>query len=187
MVFADLCFRIGGGQLLALTGPNGAGKSTLLRVIAGLLAPDAGTLQVSGAVEGRAIHYVGHVDALKPVLTLRETLTFWEALYRGESGEYAGDAFETSAEKVGLVHALDLPAAVLSAGQRKRAALARLLVAPRPLWLLDEPTTALDRAGTAMLGGMMGAHLNRGGVIVAASHEALPVSPDVTLDLPGAG
>jgi heme exporter protein A len=132
------------------------------------------------------VHYVGHADALKAALTLRETLTFWAALYREGSGTGGGDALANCAEAVGLGHVLDLPSSVLSAGQRKRAALARLLVAPRPLWLLDEPTNALDRAGTVMLREMMNAHLGRGGVIVAASHEALPVAPHATLDLPGA-
>jgi heme exporter protein A len=187
MVFRDLSFRVGAGQLLALTGPNGAGKSTLLRVIAGLLAPDLGVLRITGAEEGRSAHYVGHADALKAALTLGETLAFWAALYREGAGKGTGQPFEACADAVGLGHALALPVSVLSAGQRKRAALARLLVAPRPLWLLDEPTTALDRAGMAMLGEVMRAHLGRGGAIVAASHEALPVAPDARLDLPGAG
>lgn len=187
LVFSGLSFQVDAGQLLAVTGPNGAGKSTLLRVMAGLLAPEAGTLRVIGAREADGTaHYLGHADGLKAALSLRETLAFWAVLYGEPNGQGSKKTLAAAAEEVGLGHALDFPVAVLSAGQRKRAALARLLVSPRPLWLLDEPTSALDRAGAAVLGAMMARHLGRGGLIVAASHDALPLAPDATLDLTGA-
>jgi heme exporter protein A len=182
-VLAGLSFELGPGQLLALTGPNGAGKSTLLRVLAGLIAPAAGRLLIAGGGAAPLVHYLGHAEALKGALTLRETLTYWAVLLGQDPGSRS---VADSAQAVGLGHALDLPVTVLSAGQRKRAALARLILAERPLWLLDEPTTALDRAGLAMLRVLMSTHLSRGGAIVAASHEDLPVPATGTLDLAGA-
>jgi heme exporter protein A len=179
LVFTDLSFRAEAGKLLAVTGPNGSGKSSLLRILAGLLRPEAGTLRVEGMSEEEpATHYLGHADALKPALTLRETLRFWAALY---SGGHAGET--PAAEAVGLAHALDLPADVLSAGQRRRAGLARLLIAPRPVWLLDEPTAALDRDGEALVGRLIEGHLAADGLAIAATHQALPVAPHAVLDL----
>ncbi len=179
LVFSGLTFRAAVGSLLAVTGPNGAGKSSLLRVLAGLLRPEAGMLAFHGRGEKEPIaHYLGHADALKPALSLRETLSFWAALYGAPQA-----ALASAAARVGLGHALDLPAGVLSAGQRRRAGLARLLAAPRPLWLLDEPGAALDREGEALLGDMMAEHLAAGGLIVAATHQDLPVTPDQTLEL----
>jgi heme exporter protein A len=179
LVFSGLGFRLSAGQSLAVTGPNGSGKSSLLRVVAGLLRPEAGSIAFEGASgDEPPAHYLGHADALKPALSLREALRFWAALHGGGSGELA-----SAAEIVGLGHALDLPAGVLSAGQRRRAGLARLLVARRPLWLLDEPVSALDRDGEALLGDMMAEHLSAGGLIIAATHQDLPVAPDRVLDL----
>lgn len=163
---------------MAVTGPNGAGKSSLLRVLAGLLRPESGTLMIDGAGDEQAsAHYLGHADALKPALTLAEMLGFWADLYRGHRNVAA------AAEQVGLGHAFRLPVGVLSAGQRRRAGLARLLIALRPLWLLDEPGSALDRAGEALLATLMRGHLAAGGIIVAATHQDLPVAPDAILDL----
>jgi len=183
LVLSGLSFHARPGTLTALTGPNGSGKSTLLRVLAGLLRPDSGTLRFEGWGEATAIsHYLGHADALKPALSLRETLSFWAALYgSGERGS-AGDPAQAAAE-VGLAHALDLPVGVLSAGQRRRAGLARLLLNPRPLWLLDEPAAALDRDGEALLGRLLAAHLGAGGLVMAATHGDLPITPDAVLDL----
>ena len=182
-VFSGLSFRLDPGMLLAVTGPNGSGKSTLLRLVAGLLRPDSGTLTVTGGGDEGHAHYFGHADALKGALTLRETLRFWAALYAGRVEE-AG--LEDAAAAVGLRHALDLRVGVLSAGQRRRAGLARLLVAPRPLWLLDEPTAALDSEGEALVGRLIGEHRAEGGAILAATHQDLPVAPDAFLDLAGA-
>jgi len=163
-------------------GPNGAGKSSLLRILAGLLRPQAGSLAFEGRGETPCIHYLGHADALKPALTLRETLAFWATLY----GARERRDFSIAAETVGLAHALDLPVGVLSAGQRRRAGLARLLVAPRPVWLLDEPAASLDSDGEAMVGALMRDHVDAGGLIVAATHLPLPAAPDAVLTLAAA-
>ncbi len=183
-VFAGVSFRLDAGRLLSVTGPNGAGKSSLLRLLAGLIRAEKGSFHVSGASKDDAVvHYLGHADALKPALTLRETLRFWAGVYR-QQGRVPLDAdFDEAAERVGLRHALDLPLGVFSAGQRRRAALARLILSPRPLWLLDEPTSALDSDGEALLGGLMREHLAAGGLIVAATHQDLPIPPDQILAL----
>jgi heme exporter protein A len=139
----------------------------------GLLAPAAGSLTLQGAgveAPGQAAHYLGHAEALKGALTARENLEFWSAMLKlGDLGLTPGQALE----RVAMNHAPDLPVSYLSAGQRRRVAIARLLVAPRPLWLLDEPTTALDAASQARLAGLMKDHLAAGGLIVAATHGDL--------------
>jgi heme exporter protein A len=183
-VFSSLSFRLEPGRLLAVTGPNGAGKSSLLRLLAGLLRPAAGRIRFEGGDEDASvIHYLGHADALKPALTLRETLRFWGAIYRQQGRVALDDDIDEAAETAGIGHALDLPVSVLSAGQRRRAALARLLLAPRPLWLLDEPTSSLDSDGQTLLGRLMEHHIARGGLIVAATHQAMPLAAHATLDL----
>lgn len=171
-VFAGVNFAVASGEALAVTGRNGAGKTTLLRLIAGLLEPTAGQVELSGGhadmSAGEQAHYLGHREGLKPALSVRENLDFWYAFLSGR------DASSASAlDAVGLAGLAALPAAYLSAGQRRRLALARLLVAPRPIWLLDEPTAALDAAGQQRLGELMRAHLARGGIIVAATHGPL--------------
>jgi heme exporter protein A len=183
-VFVDLSFRLAAGNAMAVVGPNGAGKSSLLRLIAGLLRPEAGEICVEGSSEETSVsHYLGHADALKPALTLRETLRFWSGVYKQQGRVVLDDDIDEAAEIAGVGHALDLHVAVLSAGQRRRAALARLLLSPRPLWLLDEPVSSLDSDGEALLGRLMAAHLSRGGLIVAATHQALPIEVQATLDL----
>jgi heme exporter protein A len=172
-VFSGLSFELTGGEALAVTGPNGAGKSTLLRCLAGLLPALEGRVTLDGAGDAprrESVHYLGHLDALKPVLTVRETLAFWRKLHGG-----AGDLDE-ALEAVGLKELEDVPAGCLSAGQRRRVALARLLAAPRPVWLLDEPTSALDAAAQARLGELMAAHRAQGGLVVAATHAELPLA-----------
>jgi heme exporter protein A len=168
-VFAGLGFSVTGGEALVVTGRNGAGKSSLLRMIAGLVRTAAGGLALEGGDPERTLpeqtHYLGHQDALKPALTVSENLTFW-ARYLGAGGTPTSAALET----VGLGALADLPAGYLSAGQRRRLSIARLLVSKRPVWLLDEPTTALDRAAQEMLAGLMKTHLASGGLIVAAAH-----------------
>lgn len=182
-VFADLSFVLGAGELLAVTGPNGAGKSTLLRLVAGLLRPAAGKVVLESDDArpeppsiGENVHYLGHLDALKPGLTVRQNLDFWQRLWGG------GDVGAALAA-VGIEPLGDLHAAVLSAGQRRRVALARLLVTRRVLWLLDEPATALDAAAEAGLGRLIADHLAGGGMAIAATHRDLPVKPTAELAL----
>jgi heme exporter protein A len=186
LVFRGLSFRLTPGMLLAVVGPNGSGKSSLLRLIAGLLRPEAGQLRVEGDNGGEArddslIHYLGHSDALKPALTLGEMLRFWAALLGASAldREHLGSATGI----VGLGHALDLPTRVLSAGQRRRAGLARLLLAGRPIWLLDEPEATLDQEGRALLESLMRDQLAAGGAIIVATHQAVPLTPNKILDL----
>jgi heme exporter protein A len=171
-VFENLSFELSSGQALAVTGPNGVGKSSLLRLLAGLVHRQAGTVVLEGdggeATLPERSHYLGHLDALKTSLTVSENLSFW-ARYLGGSPE--GGALVA----VGLDGLADLPAAYLSAGQRRRLSLARLLAVPRPVWLLDEPTSALDSAGQAMLAELMREHLSGGGMIIAATHGPLGI------------
>jgi heme exporter protein A len=178
-VFAGLSFALGDGELLAVTGPNGAGKSTLLRLAAGLLRPSAGTIALDPPPEEglpAQVHYLGHLDALKPALTVRENLAFWRRIWR--SGDIGA-----ALDEVGLGHLDHLPAGALSAGQRRRVAIARLLIAPRPIWLLDEPTAALDAAAEATLGRLIARHRQGGGLVIAAIHRDLPATPTATLQL----
>ena len=180
MVFEAISFTLGPGEMLAVTGRNGAGKSTLLRLVAGLLRPAAGTLRAEPAPEAglsSAVHYFGHLDALKPTLTVADNLGYWRSVYGG-----TGD-IEAALDAVGLAHLLDLPAERLSAGQRRRVALSRLLVSERPVWLLDEPATALDAAAEAMLGRLIAAHLAGGGLVMAAIHRPLAIEPTTRLAL----
>jgi len=168
-VFTGLSFAVDGGEALLVTGRNGAGKSSLLRLIAGLVRIAGGRLSLDGGADEAGIaeqaHYLGHHDALKPSLSVAENLAFWAAFLGG------GRSDETSAlETVGLGPLAGLPAAYLSAGQRRRLSLARLLAVKRPIWLLDEPTAALDAASQARLAELMQDHLAGGGLIVAATH-----------------
>ena len=128
------------------------------------------------------MHFLGHLDGLKGSFTLREMLRFWSELLSGDETERE-TRIEIAAESVTLAHALDLPSNVLSAGQRRRAGLARLLLSRRPVWLLDEPSAALDREGEALLGRLLSDHRAEGGIAIAATHQALPASPTATLDL----
>ncbi len=174
-VFQKLQFAVGGGEMMAVTGPNGAGKSSLLRLIAGLLPPAHGHVTFRGGdaelTIGEQAHYVGHLDAFKPSLTVKENLAFWNAILGG-GNEVAGALAAVGLDALGR-----LPALYLSAGQRRRLSLARLLVAPRPIWLLDEPSSTLDAAGVAMLAEIMGRHLAGGGLILAAEHGRFALAP----------
>lgn len=181
VLFRDLSFHIAPGEAVALTGANGAGKTTLLRTLAGFIRPDAGTVTFADIdpAEARAhrIHWLGHLDGLKTGRRAREELDF-QARWTGANEEGIAAAIAGLA----LEPLLDLEVRKLSAGQRRRLAFARLIAAPRPLWLLDEPFAPLDARWRAALGLMMQAHLDRGGAILAAVHDPLPV-PARALDI----
>lgn len=176
LVLRDLSFAVAAGQALLLLGPNGSGKSTLLRLLAGLKRPDAGAILWQGedaladlATHAGRVAYLGHLDAIKPGLTATENLSF----------AAAGRVVTPALAAMGLEALADLPARMLSAGQRRRLALARLALSPAPLWLLDEPTLGLDVASLDRLGALLATHRAQGGMVVAATHLDLP--------LPGAG
>ena len=173
-VIAGLSFEAGEGAALIVAGPNGAGKTSLLRALAGFLPVEAGGFALEGGDDERTVgeqaHYLGHADGVKSALTAGENLAFAAAMLGGDSSRAAQLA---ALAALGLAHVIDFPARLLSAGQRRRAALARLLVARRPLWLLDEPATALDAAAQGALAAIMRAHVQGGGILVAAAHGPL--------------
>jgi heme exporter protein A len=173
LVFRGLSIALGPGDALILSGPNGSGKSSLLRLMAGLTPPYAGAILWDGvgiaedpaAHRGR-LHFIGHQDAVKPVLTVAEAIAFWGGL-RG------GDGAMTALAHFGLDRLAETPCRLLSAGQKKRLSLARLLASPAPLWLLDEPTTGLDAQSTGALEAAIAGHREAGGIVVAATHVPL--------------
>src|SRR6478752_804128 len=173
-VLSGLDFTVSSGEALAVTGANGSGKTSLLRTIAGHLALTGGSIALEGGEAELTLaeqaHYLGHRDALKPALSVMENLSFWRDFLGGEAGDAAA-----SLVQVGIDHAAHLPAGFLSAGQRRRLSMARLLSVKRPIWLLDEPTTALDVAGQAVFAGLMREHLSGGGLIIAATHAPLGI------------
>jgi heme exporter protein A len=175
VLFEGLSFQLAAGQALAVEGANGSGKTSLLRLIAGFLAPRAGRVLLKSAggesddseERGRFVGWLGHQDGLKPQLTVIEQLIFFIRLYRGSADVAA------ALEEVGLTRQKDFPCRFLSAGQKRRLALARLLTAARPLWLLDEPFAALDGEGQNMMAEVMARHCQAGGMVIAATHEKL--------------
>jgi len=173
-IFSGLDFAAASGEAVAVTGPNGSGKTSLLRIVAGLLTSAAGSIDLEDGERELTVaeqaHYLGHRDAMKPALSVLENLTFWWNFLGGEASSAA-----ESLVAVGLDHAAHLPAAYLSAGQRRRLSIARLLAVRRPIWLLDEPTSALDAAGQSLFATLMRDHLVRGGLIIAATHAPLGV------------
>jgi heme exporter protein A len=184
-VFDGVDFALAPGAALVLEGPNGSGKSSLLRLAAVLLKPASGRLTWDGRdiAEDADTHrarliYVGHLDALKPAFTVAENLGFWARLAGAENA-----ATEAALERVGLGHLAELPARFLSAGQRRRLNLARLLLKPAPLWLLDEPTTSLDSESIQTLAEVVAEHRVRGGIVLAATHVDLALADSVKLHL----
>jgi heme exporter protein A len=184
-VFSGIGFALEEGQALVVTGPNGSGKSTLLRIIAGLLPVAEGSVRIEGGGEAvpsvaSACHYLGHQNAMKPALSVAENLRFWRD-FNGDGQLGVEEALET----VGLGGIGHLPFSYLSTGQRRRAAIAKLLVSHRPLWLLDEPTAGLDKASEARFAGLMARHCEGGGMIVAATHLPLGLAGAVELVMGG--
>jgi heme exporter protein A len=176
-LFRDLSLTLNAGEAVALTGANGAGKTTLLRAIAGFVRPEAGEITFCAAggseldpaeARGRHLHMLGHLEGLKGARTAREELTF-QARWLG------GNTIDEAVSVMGLMPLMDLEVRKLSAGQRRRLALARLIAAPRALWLLDEPLSPLDSRWREIAGAVMRRHLDGGGLIVAAVHDPLPI------------
>lgn len=189
LLFRNISFTLNAGEALLVTGPNGSGKSTLLRVLAGLLAADSGTAHfIEDGKEERpareACHYLGHKNAMKRELTVEENLSFWASFMPREGGKPAMD-IEEAAETVGLPGISHLPYGYLSAGQQRRMAMAKLLVAHRPVWILDEPTAALDAKSDEMFARLCKGHLNEGGIIVAATHQPLGIENPKSLVMKG--
>lgn len=181
LLFSGLDLTVRPGEIAELRGANGAGKTTLLMIVAGILRPAAGSFAIEGGdPEGRSeteIGYLAHRSAIKPRLTVAENLRFWTAINGGDDS-----AIEPALEIVGLAPIGGLDAGHLSAGQTRRLALARLLLADRPVWLLDEPTSALDAQGEKLVAGLIDRHLDRGGLVLAATHHNLGLThPSHTL------
>lgn len=181
-VLDRVSFEVNAGEAVVLRGPNGAGKTTLIRAIAGLLPAAAGDVDLVGRTDdtpvGAYCHYIAHRNALKGDLTVRENLLFWQAF----SGLAAID-FDAVAARADLEYLVDIPVRYLSAGQQRRVALARLLVSPKPVWLLDEPTVSLDAQHTQLFAGLANDHLSEGGLIVAATHTPLGFRDERVLSL----
>ena len=184
-VFANLDFAVSDGEVLVLRGANGSGKSSLLRLMAGLLRPEAGEIRWDGEAlaqdpeaHGARLHYVGHLDAVKPALTVAENLSIWAGLRTGDRSGVA-----PALAQIGLDRLAGIPARLLSAGQRRRLALARITATPAPLWLLDEPTVALDAAAVAALESAIVAHRVGGGLTVVSTHMDLGLERTTTLQL----
>jgi heme exporter protein A len=190
LIFTDIGFTLGAGESLVLTGANGSGKSTLLRVVAGLLRPETGHVTwvsdsaESGMRAAEACHYLGHRNAMKTELTVFENLAFWKSFFGdvdGGEGIPPGEAAET----VGLGGIIHLPFGYLSAGQQRRMAFAKLLVAYRPVWILDEPTAALDVSAEGVFTELIKAHLTAGGILLAATHQPLGLENAKELQMTG--
>ncbi|WP_334160919.1 heme ABC exporter ATP-binding protein CcmA [Phenylobacterium sp.] len=181
LLFEGVDLTLAAGEASALTGANGVGKTSLLRAVAGLVRIEAGEVAFGGTeaseARGAGLHFVGHHDGLKPARTAREELEFWTRWCGGADAQA-----EDAAEALELRPLLDLEIRRLSAGQRRRVALARALAAPRPLWLLDEPLSPLDAGWRARFGALMQRHLDGGGLILAAVHDPLPI-PARSLEL----
>lgn len=190
LLFRDIAFELQAGESLVLTGRNGSGKSTLLRVIAGLLHPETGKVTwhsdkaESGMWAAEACHYLGHRNAMKAELTVAENLSFWKSFFgdfEGGQGVSVGEA----AEAVGLGDIAHLPFGYLSAGQQRRMAFAKLLASFRPVWILDEPTAALDVKAEEVFTALIKAHLAEDGIVLAATHQPLGLEGAKELKMAG--
>jgi len=178
VLFEGLSFAASAGDYVEVRGPNGAGKTSLLRAIAGFMRPRAGAIMFTGAEEpALGLHYVGHQNAVKGAASVAAHLRYWAGLF----GVAGGERF--ALDCLGLARQADLPARVLSQGQARRLALARLVLAPRPIWLLDEPAAALDAAGRDVLIALIASHRAQGGLALAAVHEDLGPAPSVHVEL----
>lgn len=183
LLFREISFGLSDGEALLVTGPNGSGKSTLLRVIAGLLHAETGSVKAEGYERAaEACHYLGHRNAMKRELTVEENLDFWQSFMGGSEGAMSPDE---AAEAVGLGGITHLPFGYLSAGQQRRMAMAKLLVVRRPVWLLDEPTAALDAASDDMFGKLCQKYQASGGIIIAATHQPLGLKNPQSLVMRG--
>lgn len=168
LLMRELSFAAAPGDFIELRGPNGSGKTSLLRALAGFLRPEEGAIRIEGVEEpALALHFVGHRDGLKPTLSARAHARYWADLLG------AGGDFDQALERLGLAAIADLPARALSQGQGRRLALTRLMLARRPIWLLDEPAAALDTGGKALLEELIAAHRAGDGIVIAALHEPL--------------
>jgi heme exporter protein A len=188
VLIRDLSLAARAGEALVIVGPNGAGKTTLIRALAGFIRPEAGRIELEGGDPERdraeQCHYVGHLTGLKANLTAFENLAFWsDYLAMGASSQPTAARVNAALARLALSHLADIPAGLLSAGQKRRLSLARLLIAARPVWLLDEPTSSLDDASTALLTGILNEHLAGGGIVVAATHLPLGLRNTITLRL----
>lgn len=190
LLFMNISLMLTSGESLLLTGKNGTGKSTLLRTIAGLLPPETGTITLSGlgvdseVRASEACHYLGHRNAMKADLTVFENLTFWKSFL----GNFIGGnsiTIEEAAEIVRLTAITHLPYGYLSAGQQRRFAMAKVLISWRPIWLLDEPTAALDKESEKLFAEIMQKHLDKGGMIIAATHQPLGFECTNTIEMKG--
>ncbi|MGX9988325.1 heme ABC exporter ATP-binding protein CcmA [Rhizobium sp. Z1P35] len=190
LIFVNISFHLAAGEALVLTGRNGSGKSTLLRVVAGLLRPEKDTVifcdeeSPGGRHPGEVSHYLGHRNAMKSELTVAENLDFWR-VFLGNTGSAAALSTEDAADAVGLAGITHLPFGYLSAGQQRRMAFAKLLVAHRPVWILDEPTAALDASADRLLADLIGAHQTKGGIVLAATHQPLGLRNSQELKMTG--
>ena len=189
-ILRDLSFAVGPSEALVLTGPNGAGKTTLLRAIAGFLKPAAGTLRLEGgdadAALGEHCHWIGHLNAVKGALTVAENARFWLAFSARPDTETDVEiehAINAALQRFDLSPLAAMPARILSAGQTRRLALARLLLTPKPIWLLDEPTVSLDTTSQRLLTEGIDAHTSAGGIVIAATHFPLDLQRTRTLPL----
>ncbi len=181
----DLSFAVEAGEALVLVGPNGAGKTTVIRTVAGLIGVAGGSIALEGGDAEKELpaqaHYIGHLNALKPSLTVEENLRFWAAYLGG--GAVDGAAIDAALVAFDLEPLAMIPAGYLSAGQKRRACLARLIATPRPLWLLDEPTVSLDAASVALLARQVGQHVAGGGLVLAATHIPLGLASERRLEI----
>ncbi|WP_028746410.1 heme ABC exporter ATP-binding protein CcmA [Rhizobium mesoamericanum] len=188
LIFEGVSFRLESGEALVLTGKNGSGKSTLLRVVAGLLRQERGSVSFTDAQGstlhrvGEISHYLGHRNAMKSELTVAENLDFWRR-FLGET--HTAVSTDEAAEAVGLGGITHLPFGYLSAGQQRRFAFAKLLIAYRPVWILDEPTAALDASGDHLFAELVEAHRHKGGIVLAATHQPLGLADAQELRMAG--